>query len=34
MLAFSPWSAQEGFGRLPAMPAFEVATMAQALKRA
>jgi len=34
MLAFSVWYAQEGFGRLQSMPAFDMATMAKALKRA
>ncbi|HYB55451.1 MAG TPA: GYD domain-containing protein [Alphaproteobacteria bacterium] len=34
MLAFSVWYAKEGFGRMQSMPAFDMATMAKALKRA
>jgi uncharacterized protein with GYD domain len=34
MLAFSVWYAKAGFGRLQSMPAFDMATMAKALKRA
>jgi uncharacterized protein with GYD domain len=34
MLAFSVWYAKRGFGRLQSMPAFDMAAMAKALKKA
>lgn len=34
MLSFSVWYAQQGFGRLQSMPAFDEATMEKALKKA
>ena len=34
MLAFSVWYARAGFGRMQSMPAFDMATMEKALKRA
>lgn len=34
MLTFSVWYAQQGFGRLQSMPAFDEAAMEKALKKA